>query len=259
MEMNMEKRTIACLDRVMQEVRTAELTQQIKLPDGMPDIGRMLAAWGQPILRGKEWEDGEASASGGMMVWILYAPEDGGKPCCLDGWIPFRLKWELPEEIPEGTLRIRCLTRFVDGRSVSPRKIMVRCGISALGEADVPGERELAVPVGEAENVELLPNAYPLRIPKEAGEKAFLLDEDLTLPDSAPQPEKVIYSRMEPRITTAGFWETSWPSGETEICMCSMPVKKGSSTAGIFRCPSLRSRSFSRSTAPMLWGIWRPR
>lgn len=201
MEMNMEKRTIACLDRVMQEVRTAELTQQIKLPDGMPDIGRILAAWGQPILRSKEWEDGEATASGGMMVWVLYAPEDGGKPCCLDGWIPFRLKWELPEEIPEGTLRIRCLARFVDGRSVSPRKIMVRCGISALGEADISAEWELAVPVGDRENVELLQNVYPLRIPKEAGEKAFLLDEDLTLPDSAPQPEKLIYSHMEPRTT----------------------------------------------------------
>ena len=30
---------------------------------------------------------------------------------------------------------------------------------------------------------------------------AKMLEEDLTLPDSAPQPEKLIYSRMEPRIT----------------------------------------------------------
>lgn len=199
MEMNRE--TISCLDTVLQEVRTAELTQQIKLSDGMPDIGQILASWGQVILRGKEWRDGEVSVNGGILVWVLYAPEDGSAERCMDSWIPFQMKWDLPEDIPEGILRIRCLPRFVDGRSVSPRKIMVRCGISALVEAYVPEERELAVPAGTPEAVELLESTYPLRIPKGAGEKVFLMDEDLTLPDSAPQPEKLIYSRMEPRIT----------------------------------------------------------
>lgn len=201
MDKNLTSMTISCLDRVLQEVRTAELTQQIKLSDGMPDIGRILASWGQVILRSKEWMDAEAAVSGGMMVWVLYAPEDGSKPCCLDGWIPFRLKWDLPEEIPEGNLRIHCLTRFVDGRSVSPRKIMVRCGVSALAEAGIPVERELAVPADAAEDVELLLNTYPLRIPREEGERRFLLDEELALPESAPQAERLIYSRMEPRIT----------------------------------------------------------
>lgn len=201
MEMNVETATISCLDTVLQEVRTAELTQQIKLPDGMPDIGRILASWGQLILRGKEWDDAEAVAGGGMMVWVLYAPENGGKACCLDGWIPFRLKWDLPEDIPEGNLRIRCLTRFVDSRSVSPRKIMVRCGVSALAEAGVMVQREITVPTASVENVELLRSTYPLRIPVEAGEKTFLLDEELLLPDSAPEIEKLVYTRMEPRIT----------------------------------------------------------
>ena len=56
MERNAE--TISFLDTVLQDVQTAELTQQIKLSDGMPDIGRILAAWGQVILRGKEWQEG---------------------------------------------------------------------------------------------------------------------------------------------------------------------------------------------------------
>lgn len=200
MEMNRETAAISCLDPVLREVRAAELTQQIKLPDAMPDIGRILAGWGQVILRGKEWQEGEAAVNGGMMVWVLYTPEDGSEERCIDSWIPFRLKWELPEEIPEGVLRIRCLTRFVDGRSVSPRKIMVRCGVSALAEACVPAERETVMPAGLPENVEVLENVYPLRLVKEAGEKTFVLDEDLALPDSAAQPEKLIYGRLEPRI-----------------------------------------------------------
>ena len=197
----METSTVSCLDTVMQEISTAELTQQLKLSDGMPDIGRILASWGQVILRGKEWQDGEAAAGGGVLVWVLYAPEDGGKACCLDSWIPFRMKWELPEDIPEGNLRIRFMTRFVDARSVSPRKIMVRCGISALAEATVQSQQEITVPTDIGEDAELLRSTYPLRIPKEAGEKTFLLDEELTVPESAPVPEALIYYRMEPRIS----------------------------------------------------------
>lgn len=201
MEKNRETTVISCLDTVLQEIRTTELTQQLKLSDGMPDIGRVLSAWGQVVLRGKEWRDGEVCVNGGIMVWVIYAPEDGSRECCIDSWIPFQMKWDLPEDIPEGTLRIRALTRFVDGRSTSPRKIMVRCGISVLAEASVGMKRELCQPDRDMEAVEVLENTYPLRLPVEAGEKVLLLDEELTFPDSAPQPDKLIYCRLEPRIT----------------------------------------------------------
>ena len=199
MELNMEQKTISCLDPVLQEVRSTELTQQIKLPDTMPDMGRILASWGQVILRGKQWNDEEVSATGGVMVWVLYAPEDGSRACCMESWIPFQMKWEIPEDLPDGVLRIRCRTRFVDGRSVSPRKIMVRCGVSALAEGFVPTQREVTVSQSQPREVQLLQNAYPLRLSMEAGEKEISLEEDLTLPDSAPPPEALIYSRVEPR------------------------------------------------------------
>lgn len=201
MELNMEQKTVSCLEPVLQEVRGTELTQQIKLPDAMPDVGRILACWGQVILRGKQWQDDQVSANGGMMVWVLYAPEDGSRERCMEGWIPFQMKWDIPEDLPDGVLRVRCMPRFVDGRSVSPRKILVRCGVSALVEGFVPVERQVTVPAAEEAGVELLRNTYPLRLNAEAGEKVFSLDEELTLPDSAPQPEKLIYSRLEPRIT----------------------------------------------------------
>ena len=77
MELKFGKTTISCLDTVVQEVQNSEQTQEIKLTDGMPDIGHVLSAWGQTILRGKEWRADTVSFSGGMMVWVLYAPEDG--------------------------------------------------------------------------------------------------------------------------------------------------------------------------------------
>ena len=201
MELNFDKSSISCLDTAVRELQNSEQTQEIKLPDGMPDIGRILSAWGQVILRGKEWRGDSISFSGGMMVWVLYAPEDGSGERCIDAWIPFQMRWDLPGGTPEGTIRIQCLPRFVDARSVSARKIMVRAGVGAMAEAFVPKAVEVFAPDNVPQDVELLRSTYPVRLFKEAGEKAFVLDEDLTVPDSVPQPEKLIYYRMNPKIT----------------------------------------------------------
>lgn len=201
MEVQFGKSSISCLDMPVQEIRSSEQSQEIRLPDGMPDIGRVLASWGQPILRGKEWERDGLSFTGGMMVWVLYAPEDGTTEQVLEAWVPFQMHWELPEDTAEGKIRIRCLPRFVDGRNVSPRKIMVRCGMSAMAEAIVPQTVEVFAPEEVPADVEFLQNSYPLRLLKESGEKTFLIDEDLTVPDSVPHPEKILYYRMDPSIT----------------------------------------------------------
>lgn len=201
MELEFQKSILSCLMPAVQEVQNSEQTQEIKLPDGMPDIGRVICAWGQAILRGKEWRSDNVAFTGGMMVWVLYAPEDGTAERCIDGWIPFQMKWDLPDNSPEGTIRISCLPRFVDARSVSPRKIMVRAGMAAMAEAMVPMEAEVLSPENVPEDVQLLRNRYPIRFAVEAGEKAFVVDEDLTLPGSAPIPEKLIYYNLHPKVT----------------------------------------------------------
>lgn len=201
MEGNFERKRIFCLQPVLQQVQNSEQTLEIKLQEGMPDVGQVLTAWGQPILRSKEWREDQVQFSGGMMVWVLYAPEDGGEEQCVQGWIPFQMRWDLPDNTPEGTLCLRCLPRFVDGRSTSPRKILVRSGMAALAEAFVPTEIVSAEPKEPTETVALLETTYPLRLMKEAGEKAFQLEEELYLPDSAPKISQLISWRLNPRIT----------------------------------------------------------
>lgn len=201
MEQKQEITTISCLNTILQEVQNSEQTQEIKLPEGMPDIGHILSAWGQPILRSKEWRGDSVFFSGGMMVWVLYGPEDGSPEQCIDAWVPFQMKWGIPEDVPEGDIRIQLLPRFVDARNVSPRKILVRTGLAARAEAYVPRTVDTVLPGEVPEGVELLRMTYPVRLEKEAGEKTFLIDEMLSLPESAPEPEQVIYYRMLPRMT----------------------------------------------------------
>lgn len=201
MELEFQTRGLQFMKPLLREVQTQEQTQEVRLSDGMPDIGRVLGGWGQVILRGKEWRSDTVSFSGGVMVWILYAPEDGTLPQMLESWIPFQMRWDIDDGLREGDIRIQYLLRSVDARSVSARKIMIRCGIGALGEAYIRDTAQIAVPGELPEDVQLLNVRYPVRLPKTAGEKTFLLDEDLTMPGSAPVPEKLIAYTAEPKLT----------------------------------------------------------
>lgn len=201
MELQFKKEYVSCLAPALRDVQNIEQTQELRLTDGMPDIGRILCTWGQVILRGKEWRRDAITLSGGMMVWVMYLPENGTQPQYLDTWVPFQFLWDLPANTPEGTIRVECLTRFVDARSVSARKIMLRCGVAALAETYVPYEVATYGTDNAAEDVQLLQLTYPVTLPKEAGEKTFLIDEDLPFPGSMPKPEKLISYRVTPALT----------------------------------------------------------
>lgn len=200
MELQFQSRTCRCLGRAVREIQNAEVTHDLRLSDGMPDIGRVLASWGQIVLRSKEWRGDQVTVTGGVMVWVLYAPEDGTDPRSVDAWIPFQLKWNLTDSGREGPVRIWPLLRFVDSRTVSSRKMMIRVGIAAMGEALYPMDSEISVPDELPEDLQILKEIYPVRLPKEAGEKTFLMDEDLSVKDHAT-PEKLLGYTFRPEIS----------------------------------------------------------
>ena len=102
MELQFNQTEVSYLNPVVQECRNLEQTQEVRLSDGMPDLDRILGCWGQFVLRGKEWRTDTVSITGGVMLWVMYRPEDGGAPVVLDGWVPFGAKWELPRDTREG-------------------------------------------------------------------------------------------------------------------------------------------------------------
>lgn len=199
MELQFKKRELRCLARAARDVQNQELTQELRLSDGMPDIGRVLSSWGQMILRAKEWRGDTVTLTGGVMVWVLYAPEDGSEPRCIDGWIPFQLRWMVTDPGQEGPVRISPLIRFVDSRTVSARKFMVRVGAAAMAEALYPSEFAVYSPEEIPDSIQILRRTYPVRLPREAGEKTFTLDEDLTV--GSVKPEKLLSYTVHPEMT----------------------------------------------------------
>ena len=180
MEMQLKKEPLSYLEPVVCSGRELEQTQQIRLPEGMPDIGKVLGVWGQSVLRSKEWRSDGVSVSGGVLVWVLYAPEDGSRPRALDGWIGFQGKWDLPEGSPDGTVLVQPVIRSLDARSVSPRKLLVRVGLGVGCMALCPREAEYSLPRELPEDVQLRKENHSLRLYAEAGEKSFALEDSLS-------------------------------------------------------------------------------
>lgn len=176
-----------------------EELQEIRLPDGFPDIGRVLCAWGQPVLRSKEWRSDAVSISGGVNAQALYIPEDGSEPRCVEAWLPFQAKWNLPDSRREGVIRANLCLRSADARTLSARKMLLRVSVGVSLEALEPAQQPVYKEGELPEGVQLLVKTYPVVLPKEAGEKLFTLEETLTVPGE--KPEKILSCQLFPMVT----------------------------------------------------------
>lgn len=200
MEVKFQTNACPCLRKAVSQVQNQEQTQEVRLGESMPDIGNVLGAWGQVLIRGKEWRTGEMSINGGVLAWVLYAPEDGSQLRSVETWIPFQMKWELPQTQRDGSICVLPLLKAVDARSTSARKLMVRANVSLLGEALEPIEPEVCCPGQIPEDVQLLKKSYPAQLPVEAGEKLFQMDEELTMPGNLPDIQQILRYSLTPEV-----------------------------------------------------------
>lgn len=195
--MQWNKKPCPYLKTVTRQVQNQEQTQEVRLPEEMPDIGRVLCAWGQCMIRSKDWRGDGMNVSGGVSASVMYLPEDGSFPRTVEVWLPFQVKWSFPQSQKQLTMRVQCLLHSLDARILSARKMMVRSNISMLGEALEEKEADIYSPSQVPEGVEILTMTYPAMLPRETGEKMFSFEEDIRIPNV----QKWISWRMEPQIT----------------------------------------------------------
>lgn len=200
MEMQFDRISLSHLQKVAGSLRTQEQTLEVRLPEGMPDVGHILGAWGQVVVRGKEWNGDSLTVPCGVMAWVLYMPEDEDGVYSVEAWLPFTMKWDLPDTRQDGKILVSTLLKGVDARSVSAGKLMVRASMEAVAEAWLPAQTELPVPSVPHEDVQMLQTTYPVVLPREAGEKAFVLEENLSLPANGHTMKKLMYYTLQPEI-----------------------------------------------------------
>ena len=200
MELKFEKKPLQYLRPFFNQLHTQEQTQEIRLPDSYPDIGKVLRCWGQVLMRGKEWRSTSMGANGGVMVWVLYAPEDGTQPRVVEAWLPTQCRWDFPENADDGIMLISPIISSLDCRGISARKLMIRVGLDTFGQAMRKETAELAQPADVPEDVQLLSHSYPIELPVEAGEKQVQQEEYLDFDDKLPPISKIVSYQMMPMI-----------------------------------------------------------
>ncbi len=200
MEMQFDKMSIAYLQKLTGGQRVQEETLELRLPEGMPDIGRVLGAWGQAVVRGKEWNGDHMTVSCGVMAWVLYVPEEEEGVRSVEAWLPVSMKWDLPDTPNDGTITAACLLKSIDARSTSARKLMVRAALQVSAEAWLPAKAQVSVAGELPKDIQLLTATYPVMLPCEAGEKAFLLEEQLPAPTTGVKIEKLLYYCLTPEL-----------------------------------------------------------
>ena len=193
MEVKFNQSQVACLKPIISQVHSQEQTQEVRLTDTYPDIGRILGCWGQPLIRSKEWSGNSMSANGGIMAWVLYAPEDGSQPRVVDTWIPFQCRWGFPEMADNGVITVQPLINNLDARNISARKILLRADVGTMGQAMEAVKESVYTPAQVPEDVQLLIRNYPVELPVESGEKQVEIEEQIPW-EKAPIHQIVSYT-----------------------------------------------------------------
>lgn len=200
MELQFRDTPLRCLRQSAADTQCAEQTLELRLPENMPPVGRVLGAWGQPLLRGKDWRGDHVAVSGGVMARALYEAEDGTGVHCVEGWIPFQLRWELSDSRSDGSVSVSCLLRSVDARQIGAEKLMLRATVSVMARAMEPETYSLWEPVEPPEDIHLLEESHQLCLPMEAGEKPLNLEEELVLPPGKTDIQKLLYYQLSPSV-----------------------------------------------------------
>lgn len=200
MELQFDKIPCAYVKQLISQAQTQEQTQEVRLSDTMPDIGRILGCWGQIMIRSKEWRQGRIGASGGVKAWVLYVGEDGADVRCIDAWIPFQMHWSIPDTGSDGQIHLQPYIQALECRGISARKMMLRVNVCVHARAYEQSAEQIFQPREIPENVYLRKRSYPLELPVEAGEKPFAIDDEFVLPEGTPKVAKIVRFEVLPEI-----------------------------------------------------------
>lgn len=200
MEVEFNRTAVPCLHQVLRQVQNQEVTQEIRLPESTQDLGKIVCCRGQVLIRSKEWRGRDVSMSGGVLAFVLYTPEDGEEIRSVDAWLPFQMRWDIPDSARDGMLRLYGRVCSIDARQTSAGKLLLRANVGMLAEALEPGQEQLYSAPELPEDVQLLKRSYPVRLPVEAGEKSFSMEESLSVDSGEPDIDRILGYEMIPTI-----------------------------------------------------------
>lgn len=194
---------------VLTPLHLPELTQEQSveldyvLPDYYPDFFRLLHCTAEAAVTEQTVTDGTVQYALRVTLHVLYCGEQTETVQSVTQTLDYRGALPLPPEAADADrlqIRLTGEPSYLNCRAVSPRRIDLRGAVRIRGV--LCGERRREV-LQSAEGLHTQTRSTPVRFVSELmrTEKAFLLSDDIRLPDAQPPLLSVL--RMQTALTVA--------------------------------------------------------
>lgn len=172
---------------------TKEETLELVVPDVCADVSSVLDVRGQLLVSSQKAKTNEIAVSASVDVKVICVAE-GGTIQCISGVIPFEQSIAA-EGVTENTgILIRCCIKSVEGRTLNPRKLLLRAEIVICAEAY--GQQMASYSDGLAEgsdsSVHLLQKEFDCCAVRSVRDKSFAVSDEYRLPEDKGRDLKLL-------------------------------------------------------------------
>ena len=204
MELAFEQKQRSCLHRTAHLSLAQEQTQELIIPDSMPDASRTLICCAEPEVQSKTNREGSLLVTGTLRTCCLYADEAGGLQL-LTSELPFTVKLECAELREDTQTLVRCCVRSADSRLINSRKVLLRVSVLVQADGYEPQTQSMSVLKDPPACLQLKTQTYETNAPVELSERAFQVSEELNLPDGRPQIARLVSCSLTPVVQEQGL------------------------------------------------------
>ncbi len=146
MDLELISKNFSFFDTAARLAAAREQTREQVVPDGCPDVLRVIAAYGVAYPTERSLGGGRAEVSGSIRAVVLYLPEsgEGVESVALD--IPFSDAFDVASDSGD-VLFCAAEVESIDARTINPRKLLVRASVRISANVLHRREVELACDV----------------------------------------------------------------------------------------------------------------
>lgn len=159
-----------------------EITEEVVVPDTMPDVGTVLDAHGTLCVRGKQIEPGSVTVTASVSVCVLYEPAEGGAIRCVEAELPAELRIDAPDADEDCRARASVRLVSIEARAVNSRKLSIRAEVAAAAACFRRETASVASAPAEAEAVHIQTKTADILTVADAREKTFVVTDEYAVP-----------------------------------------------------------------------------
>lgn len=197
MKIALKDRPMACCREISHQVKTARDEAECIVPDVYEDVGRILFAKAQILLKSKEIRDHGICIGASAEIGVRYVTERRDRVRFLKLSKAFEINFDCPEINSEDMAQVSLQCLGVQARAVNPRKISAQFSVRAEircwteGCLNVPSD-----PEEPERGLQLRRESTECLTPVQLCEKSFVVNEQLPLGTETAEAVSGAYARL---------------------------------------------------------------